>query len=51
MTTYMADLGAQEAGEAFKDYYVAAEFDTGNGRRVLTDPLEAPARFYTVTLV
>ncbi len=49
--TYMADLGAHEAGEALRDYYVAADFDTVNARRVLTDPLEAPARFYTVTLV
>ena len=33
------------------DYYVLAEFDVGGVKKALTSPPEAPARFYTVTLL
>jgi hypothetical protein len=33
------------------DYYAEAEFQPPGAKSVVTAPLEAPARFYTVTLV
>jgi hypothetical protein len=33
------------------DYYVEAGVDVGGVKKALTSPLEAPARFYTVTLL
>jgi hypothetical protein len=33
------------------DYYVQAEIDLGGAKKALTSPPEAPAKFYTVTLL
>jgi hypothetical protein len=48
--TYAGEIKWQEAGPLM-DYYVQAEIDVGGVKKALTSPPEAPARFYTVTLV
>jgi len=48
--TYAGEIKWQEGG-ALMDYYVQAEIEVGGSKNALTSPPEAPARFYTVTLV
>ena len=49
--TYEGELKTQTAGPRFLDYYVEATLSGGaNADPPLTAPLEAPNRFYTVTL-
>jgi hypothetical protein len=48
--TYTGEIKWQEAG-ALMDYYVQAEIEAGGAKKALTSPPEAPARFYTVTLL
>ena len=49
--TYAAEIEAQDVGKALFDYYVAADVPSGGNPTVVTAPLEAPTRFYTVTLL
>jgi hypothetical protein len=48
--TYACALKWQEAG-LLMDYYVQAEIDADGVKQAVTAPPEAPARFYTVTLL
>jgi hypothetical protein len=48
--TYWGEIKWREASPLM-DYYVEAQFEAGGVKKVLTSPPEAPARFYTVTLV
>ena len=48
--TYATAIKWQEGGSLL-DYYVRAEIETGGAKKTLTAPSEAPARFYTVTLL
>jgi hypothetical protein len=48
--TYASEIKWQE-GSPLMDYYVQAEIDAGGVKKALTSPPEAPARFYTVTLL
>jgi hypothetical protein len=48
--TYAGEIKWQEAGPLM-DYYVQAEIEIGGVKKALTSPPEAPARFYTVTLL
>jgi hypothetical protein len=48
--TYASEIKWQEAG-ALMDYYVQAEIDAGAVKKAVTAPPEAPARFYTVTVL
>jgi hypothetical protein len=48
--TYAGEIGWREAG-VLMDYYVQAEIQLGGSKKALTSPPEAPARFYTVTLL
>ncbi|HEX5481923.1 MAG TPA: hypothetical protein VFZ08_04785, partial [Terriglobia bacterium] len=48
--TFVGELTASEPGSPFLDYYASAEFEASAGSAQRTAPLEAPARFYTVTL-
>lgn len=49
--TFTAALHWREPGGPLWDYYVAVEVETGEGRKILTSPPEAPHRFYSVTQV
>ena len=48
--TYASEIKWQEAGPLM-DYYVQAEIELGGVKKAATSPPEAPARFYTVTLL
>jgi hypothetical protein len=48
--TYAGEIKWQEEG-ALLDYYIQAEIEVGGSKTALTSPPEAPARFYTVTLL
>jgi len=48
--TYASEIKWQEAGPLM-DYYVQAEIEVGGAKKAFTSPPEAPARFYTVTLL
>jgi hypothetical protein len=48
--TYTSTIKWQEA-VPLMDYYVQAEIESAGARNSLTSPPEAPARFYTVTLL
>jgi hypothetical protein len=48
--TYVGEIRWQEVSPLM-DYYVEAGVDVGGVKKALTSPLEAPARFYTVTLL
>ena len=48
--TYTADLPWRESTSTLLDYYVAAEVETGDAKKILTAPPEAPQRYHTVTL-
>jgi hypothetical protein len=48
--TFASEIKWQEAG-ALMDYYVHAELEMGGLKKAFTSPPEAPARFYTVTLL
>ena len=48
--TYASEIKWQEVGPLM-DYYVQAEVEVGGARKTVTSPDEAPARFYTVTLL
>jgi len=49
--TFAGGLSRGESVLSLMDYYAEAEFQSGGVRSVVTSPWEAPARFYTVTLV
>ncbi len=49
--TFVKELGSPRSSSPLLDYYVEAEFVGPQGRVRSTAPLEAPGRFYTVTLV
>ena len=49
--TYVTDLGYQTPAGPLMDYYVEAVCDVGGNNEVLSAPPEAPARFYTFTLI
>ncbi|MGO8736682.1 MAG: hypothetical protein ACLQVM_28270 [Terriglobia bacterium] len=48
--TYASEIRWQEAGPLM-DYYVQAEIEVGGVKKAFMSPPEAPARFYTVTLL
>ncbi len=48
--TYAGEIKWQEAGPLM-DYYIQAEIEVGGSKKAVTSPPEAPARFYTVTLL
>jgi hypothetical protein len=48
--TYASEIKWQEVGPLM-DYYVQAEVEVGGVKKAVTSPPEAPARFYTVTLL
>jgi hypothetical protein len=48
--TYAGEIKWQEGG-LLMDYYVLAEVEVGGTKKAFTSPPEAPARFYTVTLL
>jgi hypothetical protein len=48
--TYAGEIKWQEESPLM-DHYVQAEIDLGGVKKALTSPPEAPARFYTVTLL
>jgi phage terminase large subunit-like protein len=48
--TYADEIKWHEASPLM-DYYVRAEVEIGGVKKALTSPPEAPARFYTVTLL
>lgn len=49
--SFVAELIAPPGGGLFLDYYVAAEIGNSTDAFRVTSPLEAPDRFYTVTLL
>lgn len=49
--TYVADLEAPDQGSSFLYYYVRSKFTTPKGTQRITAPVEAPQRFYTLTLL
>jgi hypothetical protein len=49
--TFAGELANVEPPSSLLDYYAEAEFEGGGAKSLATAPLEAPARFYTVTLV
>ncbi len=49
--TYTAEIECLASGELFVDYYVEADCATEGGRKSVVAPLEAPVRFYTITLI
>jgi len=48
--TYASEIKWQDTG-LLMDYYIQAEIEVAGAKKVLTSPPEAPARFYTVTLL
>jgi hypothetical protein len=48
--TYSGEIKWREAGPLM-DYYIRAEIEIGGIQKALTSPPEAPARFFTVTLL
>jgi hypothetical protein len=48
--TYASEIRWQQ-GSPLMDYFVQAEFAAGGSGKKVTSPLEAPSRFYTVTLL
>ena len=49
--TFEAEIDAAPALSPLLDYYVQAEFTSGATKLLVTAPLGAPSRYYTVTLV
>jgi len=49
--TYVGDLEVKDVAASLMDYYVTADFSGGSSSATETAPPEAPARFYTVTLL
>jgi len=49
--TYEAEIEGPETASPLLDYYVEAGFHSSRLESLATAPLEAPSRFYTVTLV
>jgi hypothetical protein len=49
--TFAGELANEEPITCLLDYYAKAEFQAGSAKSIVTAPLEAPTRFYTVTLV
>jgi hypothetical protein len=49
--TFLTTLEYRTAAGPLMDYYVEAVAEAGGEKKVLSAPPEAPARFYTVTLV
>jgi hypothetical protein len=49
--TFTGELACATPTASLLDYYAEAEFKAGGIKSAVTAPLEAPARFYTVTLV
>jgi hypothetical protein len=48
--TFAGEIKWRETGPLM-DYYIRAEIEIGGIKKALTSPPEAPARFYTVTLL
>ena len=48
---YAGEIEWREANSPLMDYYVQAEVEVAGVKKILTSPPEAPARFYTVTLL
>jgi hypothetical protein len=49
--TFTGELACDTSATSLMDYYAEAQFMAGGVKSAVTAPLEAPARFYTVTLV
>jgi hypothetical protein len=49
--TYASEIQWPEAPGPLLDYYVVAEVEADGVKKTLTSPLEAPNRYYTVTLL
>jgi hypothetical protein len=49
--TFEAEIDAAPALSPLLDYYIQAEFASGTTKLLVTSPLGAPSRFYTLTLV
>ncbi|MGH9455868.1 MAG: hypothetical protein ACRD2O_18070, partial [Terriglobia bacterium] len=49
--TFAADIEHRNSAGPLMDYYVEARCNVAGSSKVLTAPLEAPTRCYTVTLV
>jgi len=49
--TFVGELESKDSTMPLLDYYVEAEFQSAGMRSVATAPMEAPVRFYTLTLV
>ena len=49
--TFEAEIHAAPALSPLLDYYIQAEFASGTTKLLVTSPLGAPSRFYTLTLV
>jgi len=47
--TFAAELQWRESSGPLLDYYVAAEVEANGARKIITAPLEAPHRFYSIT--
>ncbi|HEY6293419.1 MAG TPA: hypothetical protein VI455_17850, partial [Terriglobia bacterium] len=49
--TFVGEIAFTGAGHLFLDYYVQVAGQVAGAKKVLSAPVEAPGRFYTVTLV
>ena len=49
--TFTGEIACDTSATSLLDYFAEAEFKAGGVKSAVTAPLEAPARFYTVTLV
>jgi hypothetical protein len=49
--TYMGEIEARDVAASLMDYYVTADFSGASSASPVTAPPEAPARFYTITLL
>lgn len=49
--TFEGQIDASSVSGSLLDYYVLAEFASGATKLLVTAPLGAPSRYYTLTLV
>ena len=49
--TFVAEIEHRNVTSPLMDYYVEAQCNVAGSRKTLTAPLQAPTRFYTVTLM
>jgi hypothetical protein len=49
--TYVGKLEVKDVAASLMDYYVTADFSGGSRASTITAPLEAPAKFYTITVL